>query len=95
LKAAFRGAATQDRVPGAIHSPITEVEMIVPEQPTDGHGLVNVGAGVQWTARGGVHSVVLEVDNLLNEAWRSHLSRIKDVAPEPGRNVKLLYRISF
>jgi iron complex outermembrane recepter protein len=91
----WRGAAAQERVPNPIPSPIEEGEVIIPERPTDGYGLVNAGAGIQWTARGGVHSVVLQVDNLLNDEWRSHLSRVKDVAPEPGRNVQLLYRVSF
>jgi len=95
VTAGLRGAAAQDRVPSPIPSPIEEGEFIVPERPTDSYGLLNAGAGIQWTVRGHVHSVVLQADNVLNEEWRSHLSRIKDVAPEPGRNVQLLYRISF
>jgi iron complex outermembrane recepter protein len=93
--AGWRGAAAQERVPNPIPSPVEEGEFIVPERPTRSHGLVSLGAGYQWVVRGGVHSVVLQADNLLDEAWRSHLSRTKEVAPEPGRNVQLLYRISF
>ena len=29
------------------------------------------------------------------EVWHDHLSRIKDVAPQPGRNVRLTYRVQF
>ncbi len=89
------GAGAQDRVPSQIESPIREGEMITPEQPTSGYGLWRAGAGVQWILNGAVHSVVLQTENLTDRVWRSHLSRIKDVAPEPGRNVQLLYRVSF
>lgn len=95
VTASWRGAASQERVPNPIPSPVDPDETIVPERPTDSYGLVNLGGGIQWTVGGQVHSVILQADNLLDETWRSHLSRIKDVAPEPGRNVQLLYRISF
>jgi iron complex outermembrane recepter protein len=91
----WRGAAAQERVPNPIPSPVEEGEVIIPERPTASYGLVGVGAGYQWAVRGAVHSVVFQVENLLDEAWNSHLSRTKDVAPEPGRNVRFLYRISF
>ena len=91
----WRGAEAQDRVPRQIESPIEDGVMITPERPTPGYGLWSAGAGVQWVIGEAVHSVVLQTDNLTNRVWRSHLSRIKDVAPEPGRNVQLLYRVSF
>jgi iron complex outermembrane recepter protein len=90
--AGWDGAASQDRVPRAI--PING-EAVHPQQPTAGSGLLNAGFGLRWTAGERLHSVTVRVDNVLDTEWRDHLSRIKDVAPQPGRNVQLLYRLSF
>jgi iron complex outermembrane recepter protein len=42
-----------------------------------------------------MHTLTLQVENLTDAVWRDHLSRIKEVAPQPGRNVQLLYRVNF
>jgi iron complex outermembrane recepter protein len=90
--AGWDAAAAQNRVPRAI--PVNG-ETIHPQQPTAGSGLLNAGFGLRWTTAERLHSVTLRVDNALDTVWRDHLSRIKDVAPQPGRNVQLLYRLSF
>ena len=41
------------------------------------------------------HQAVVTVENIFDTEYRQHLSRIKSVMPEPGRNVKLLYRLIF
>ena len=41
------------------------------------------------------HQAVVTVENIFDTEYRQHLSRIKSVMPEPGRNVKLLYRLNF
>ena len=41
------------------------------------------------------HQAVVTVENIFDTEYRQHLSRIKLVMPEPGRNVKLLYRLNF
>jgi hypothetical protein len=35
------------------------------------------------------------VDNAFDRSFRDHLSRTKEIIPEAGRNVSLLYRILF
>jgi iron complex outermembrane receptor protein len=65
------------------------------ETPTDGYHLLGADAGVRWVLWNGFHTVTLRVDNLTDAVWRSHLSRIRAVAPQPGRNVKLLYSVTF
>jgi iron complex outermembrane receptor protein len=79
---ATRMAARQDRV-GEF------------EEPTAGYALLD--AGLEWThlSRSFFHSVTLRVDNLGDTEYRNHLSRIKSIMPEPGRNLSLLYRVSF
>jgi iron complex outermembrane recepter protein len=90
--AGWDAAAAQNRVPRGI---ALGGETVHPQQPTAGSGLLNAGFGLRWTAGDRLHSVTLRVDNVLDTEWRDHLSRIKDVAPQPGRNVQLLYRFSF
>lgn len=95
LSTGFEGAAAQDRVPSPIPSPIEDGEVIIPEEPTSGYGLVNLGGGIRWTEGDRLHSVGLRIENVLDKEWRHHLSRIKSVAPEKGRNLQILYRVSF
>ncbi len=65
------------------------------EDPTDGYTLLNGSAGVQWFKFGWLHSVTLRADNLTDATYRNHLSRIKDIMPEAGRSVTLVYRVDF
>ena len=91
----WRGASSQDRVPAPIPSPIDSDSVLIPERPTPGYGLMGAGAVYRWVHGGYLHSVTLGVENLLDQEWHNHLSRIKDVAPESGRNVQLGYRVTF
>lgn len=71
-----------------------EAELLPAELcPTPGAFLVTANAGVRWTLGRSVHALSLVAENLLNSTWRDHLWRAKQVAPQPGRNFKLLYRV--
>jgi len=65
------------------------------ETPTQGYTLVDLFA--QYRIEGGkfLHTFSLNANNLLNQEYYDHLSRIKDLRPEPGLNVSLLYRVYF
>jgi iron complex outermembrane receptor protein len=63
--------------------------------PTDGRTLVSLWIGGRMEVRGSLHSLTLRVDNALDVAYRDPLSRVKTVAPQPGRNVSLLYRLDL
>lgn len=65
------------------------------ERPTPGYSLWRLGAGLRWSAWGDLHTLTLRVMNLLDEIWYDHLARTRSVAPQPGRSVELLYRVSF
>lgn len=41
------------------------------------------------------NSIDFVVANVTNTEYRKHLSRVKSIMPEPGRNFKLLYRVYF
>ncbi|MGH7457857.1 MAG: TonB-dependent receptor [Longimicrobiaceae bacterium] len=65
------------------------------EEPTGGYHLLSATGGLRWTLWERLHTLTLGVDNLTDRVWRDHLSRIKLVAPQPGRSVKVLYRVNF
>ena len=65
------------------------------EEPTDGYLVHDVGAYMSLWWKQLENTVVFEIENLFDTAYREHLSLIKAVMPEPGRNVKLLYKLHF
>ncbi len=87
-----RFGAPQNRVP----SPIDVLgQATTPQQRTSGYAIADAGLSWRFRRRLELHSVSLRIQNALNTIWRDHLSRIKDVAPQPGRNIQLTYRFSF
>ncbi len=85
-------AADQNRVPRPIQ--IGEISEN-PQEPTDGYGLLNAGLGWRTTRGGLTHTVTLQAKNLTDREHKDHLSRMKEVAPQPGQNFQLTYRIHF
>lgn len=65
------------------------------EAATDGFAVHHMMAGVRWSWTGRLHDVTLRLDNFTNVAWRDHLSRVKSIRPEAGRNLSVLYRIDI
>ena len=65
------------------------------EEPTDGYMVLGIFGQYRFQYGNLLHTFSLRADNLLNESYSNHLSRIKELMPEPGRNVSLLYRVYF
>ena len=42
-----------------------------------------------------VHKIILQIDNVFDRKYYNHLSRIKSIMPEKGRNIGLQYRVNF
>jgi iron complex outermembrane recepter protein len=63
--------------------------------PTDGFALLHLTLGRRWVVGRRLHALTLGIDNLFDADWRDHLWRAKQVAPQPGRNLRLLYRVSL
>jgi iron complex outermembrane receptor protein len=78
----WRRAEEQDRVAEA-------------ETKTPGYDLVNANLSYRAFWGGQIHDFVLRGSNLNDELARNHVSFLKDVAPLPGRDVSLSYRLSF
>jgi len=60
-------------------------------------GFVTFGASLEfhWPLTLAHYSIVLRGDNLFNADVRNHLSRLKSVMPEKGRNVSILAKAEF
>src|SRR5690606_32383457 len=82
VAAGWRGAARQDRT-GEF------------ETPTDGYGIFDASAGYRWPVGGQLHTLTLRVDNITDEVYRDHLSRIKEIMPQAGGGATLLYGVNF
>lgn len=93
--AQWEWSAGQDRVPRPITTGAPGTEPILAEHPTDGYGILNLGGGIRWAVAGSLHTITLQIDNVTDAVRRDHLSRIKEVAPQPGRNVQVLYRVQL
>jgi iron complex outermembrane receptor protein len=65
------------------------------ETPTDGYQLLRLFAAYSFTTGNAVSTITARLDNATNELYRNHLSFIKELAPEMGRNFKLLYNVKF
>ena len=65
------------------------------EEETDGYIVYDAGFQFSFPWWQLQHQAVVTVENIFDTEYRQHLSRIKSVMPEPGRNVKLLYRLIF
>lgn len=65
------------------------------ETTTKGYWLLNLDAGIQLLVGGRLHSITARIDNVFDREYRNHLSRIKDLMAQPGRNFAMLYRVTI
>jgi len=81
---------------GANAVAVSAQNRVAPEElPTDGYLLLGATAGIRLN-KGGRHVLMIRADNLLDKAYRDHLSRIENRNfLMPGRNVNLTYRWFF
>jgi iron complex outermembrane receptor protein len=77
-----RRTAAQDRV-----APL--------ERPTDGFTFLNASVGYRFFVGRAVFDLLLRGANLTDEEARNHVSFLKDLAPLPGRDVRLGLRVAF
>lgn len=82
LGATLRAAASQERL-GEF------------EQRTAGYCVYDLFGQYTFSAGHWLNSVDLVIANLNNATYRRHLSRVKSIMPEPGRSIKLLYKVYF
>ena len=65
------------------------------EESTPGYVTLGLLAEIRWSLSLAQYSLVLRADNLFDADVRNHLSRLKSVMPEKGRNFSLLAKMEF
>jgi iron complex outermembrane receptor protein len=65
------------------------------EEPTPGFTLAEASVSYRIFSGAIFHDLTLVGSNLLDSAARLHTSFLKDVAPLPGREIRLVYRVNF
>tara|TARA_B100001250_G_scaffold52140_1_gene40700 strand:- start:193 stop:2463 length:2271 start_codon:yes stop_codon:yes gene_type:complete len=65
------------------------------ETITDGYFLADMSGAYILYSNNFTHKIILSVDNIFNEVYYNHLSRIKAIMPEKGQSLNLQYRILF
>jgi iron complex outermembrane receptor protein len=65
------------------------------ETATDGYRLLRLYSSYTFGSDRLAHTITARLDNVTGELYRNHLSLIKDLTPEMGRNFKLLYNVRF
>jgi iron complex outermembrane receptor protein len=65
------------------------------EESTNAYRVFDAFVHVYHGHRNHMHTISITAENLTNETYRMHLSRVKSIMPEPGRNIKFLYRYYF
>lgn len=65
------------------------------ETTTAAYSTLDIFSQYRFESKKLLHSLSFNINNLLDTAYYNHLSRIKDLVPEPGRNFNLLYRVYF
>jgi len=65
------------------------------ETATDGYAIFNAFAQYLIPSPKYTHSFSLSLDNAFNTEYRNHLSRVKSIMPEAGRNLRVTYKLFF
>jgi len=65
------------------------------ETPTPGYTFLNASVSYAFFTGSLIHQVTLRGTNLTDQEARNHVSLLKDIAPLPGRDIRLTYRLLF
>ena len=95
----FRGGVRYQRnalqIGGQVVAAAAQERLSTNETPTDGYTLLKLYGSYSFDSGGAVHTITARLDNVTNELYRNHLSLIKDLVPEMGRNFKMVYSVRF
>ena len=65
------------------------------ESATSGYETYNLIGTYTMRNSWAIHKIILQIDNIFDRKYYNHLSRIKSIMPEKGRNIGLQYRLNF
>jgi len=72
-----------------------QVRVFDHETPTAGYGVFSLNASYAFVTKRAAHIISINAYNLGDKLYRNHLSFIKGIAPEIGRNLRLNYTVRF
>jgi iron complex outermembrane recepter protein len=67
----------------------------VGETPTPGYNLLKLYASYSFVTGKTTSTITGRVDNATDTLYRNHLNYLKDLAPEMGRNFRVVYNVKF
>ena len=65
------------------------------EETTPGYVTYNLIGTYTIRSTQAIHKFILQIDNIFDRKYYNHLSRIKSIMPEKGRNIGFQYRLNF
>ncbi len=65
------------------------------ETKTDGYFLTDVSGTYIIHSSNIIHKIIFRIDNIFDQEYYNHLSRIKSIMPEKGRSIGIQYRLVF
>ncbi len=65
------------------------------EEPTAGYSIINLFAQKIFQLKSVIINLTFNFENIFNQEYRNHLSRIKSIYPEPGRNLRMIVKIYY
>lgn len=65
------------------------------ETPTPGYSILSASIGYQLFLKPILATFKLNIENIFNSTHYNHLSRIKSIYPEPGRNIRLVVSLFY
>ena len=65
------------------------------ETKTDGYAVLDITGSYTVRSSKLSHKFIFQIDNIFNEVYYNHLSRIKSVMPEKRQSINIQYRLAF
>ena len=65
------------------------------ETSTDGYFITSLNATYHINSFNFLHKLIFQAENIFNQEYYNHLSRIKSIMPEKGRSLSVQYRLLF
>lgn len=80
-----------------INSEIAHSQKLVDEfeDPTAGYAVIGLYVQYSFSTGKTIHNFSAASENIFNKEYRNHLSRVKSIMPEAGRNLRLTYKLYF
>ena len=65
------------------------------ETKTEGFSVLDINSSYTIHSSSVSHKFIIQLENIFNEVYYNHLSRIKTIMPEKGRSLNIQYRVVF